>query len=60
MNGEEFANALLKAEKVAVVPGSAFGRGGENHIRVSYAYSLEELEAAVKRIKKFLNITEEL
>ena len=60
MNGEEFANALLKAVKVAVVPGSAFGSGGENHIRVSYAYSLEELEEAVRRIKKFLNIREEL
>ena len=60
MDGEEFANALLKAEKVAVVPGSAFGKGGENHIRVSYAYSLEELEEAVKRIKKFLNKGEEI
>ena len=60
MNGEEFANALLKAQKVAVVPGSAFGKGGENHIRVSYAYSLEELEEAVKRIKNFLNISTHL
>ena len=60
MNGEQFANALLKAQKVAVVPGSAFGRGGENNIRVSYAYSLEELERAIGRIKKFLNIREEI
>lgn len=54
MDGESFAGALLEKEKVAVVPGTAFGEGGRNHIRVSYAYSLAELETAVERIRRFI------
>lgn len=54
MSSEEFATELLKEEKVAVVPGSAFGDCGEGFIRISYAYSIEELKAALARIEAFL------
>ena len=55
MSSEEFCNALLKDQKVACVPGSAFGEAGEGFIRVSYAYSIEELTAAADRIKIFID-----
>lgn len=51
---EEFAEELLKEEKVAVVPGTAFGPSGEGHIRCSYAYSTEQLQEALKRIAHFV------
>ncbi|OIJ13795.1 aromatic amino acid aminotransferase [Anaerobacillus arseniciselenatis] len=51
---EEFAEKLLLAERVAVVPGHVFGAGGEGHIRCSYATSLENLKEAVARIDRFL------
>jgi len=54
MSSEEFATQLLKEEKVAVVPGSAFGDCGEGFIRISYAYSLEDLKEAVGRVKQFV------
>ncbi len=54
MSSEEFATELLREEKVAVVPGSAFGDCGEGFIRISYAYSIEELKAALSRIEAFL------
>ncbi|AKM20189.1 aminotransferase [Anoxybacillus geothermalis] len=54
MTSEQFAERLLIEEKVAVVPGSVFGQSGEGHIRCSYASSLEQLQEAVKRIKRFL------
>ena len=54
MSSEEFATELLREEKVAVVPGSAFGVCGEGFIRISYAYSIEELKAALARIEAFL------
>lgn len=54
LNGEEFANALLREYKVAVVPGEAFGKAGKMHIRCSYAVSMEQLEEAVARIEKFV------
>lgn len=54
MTSEKFATKLLNAKKVAVVPGSAFGECGEGFLRVSYAYSLEELKVAVGRIKEFI------
>ena len=44
MTSDEFANALLKDQKVAVVPGTAFGACGEGFLRISYAYSLDELK----------------
>lgn len=55
MTSEEFAERLLKQEKVAVVPGSAFGESGEGFIRVSYAYSLEDLKEALGRVGRFID-----
>ncbi len=54
LDGEEFAEKLLESQKVAVVPGSAFGESGKWHIRISYAYSLKSLQQATERIRKFL------
>ena len=54
MKSEEFALKLLKEEKVACVPGSAFGKGGEGYLRLSYCYSDEELEEGLKRIERFI------
>ncbi len=54
MSSEEFAERLLNEVKVAVVPGTAFGLGGEGFVRVSYAYSIEEIKEALVRIKYFL------
>lgn len=54
MRSEEFATRLLKAKKVAVVPGDAFGDCGEGFLRISYAYSLEELKVAIGRIREFI------
>ena len=55
MTSEDFALDLLREEKVAVVPGSAFGDCGEGFIRISYAYSIEELKEALLRIERYLN-----
>ena len=54
MTSEEFATKLLEAEKVAVVPGTAFGASGEGFVRISYAYSLDDLKKALERIEKFI------
>lgn len=54
LTSEEFCEKLLYDEKVAVVPGSAFGDSGEGYIRVSYAYSLKHLMEAISRIEKCL------
>ena len=54
MTSEEFCEELLKDELVACVPGNAFGEAGGGYIRVSYAYSIEELKEATKKIKIFL------
>lgn len=54
MTSDEFATRLLKEEKVAVVPGTAFGACGEGFLRISYAYSLENLKIAIERIKRFV------
>ncbi len=51
---EEFCERLLKEEKVAVVPGSAFGQSGEGHVRISYSYSMNHLREACFRMRKFL------
>lgn len=53
MSSDEFANRLLNEEKVAVVPGTAFGACGEGFIRISYAYSIESLKEALERIERF-------
>jgi aminotransferase len=54
MDSETFCETLLQEEKVAVVPGNAFGTSGEGFIRVSYAYSLKHLMEALRRIEKFV------
>lgn len=59
MTSDEFAQELLKAEKVAVVPGTAFGDCGEGFLRISYAYSLEELKEATDRIARFVRFLKE-
>jgi len=55
VTSEEFCESLLREGKVAVVPGSAFGAGGEGYMRISYSYSLEQLREAFDRIEKWLN-----
>jgi aminotransferase len=55
MSSDEFATRLLQEEKVAVVPGTAFGDCGEGYLRISYAYSLEDLKKALERIKRFVD-----
>ncbi|MBQ6530526.1 MAG: aminotransferase class I/II-fold pyridoxal phosphate-dependent enzyme [Clostridia bacterium] len=54
MTSEEFCQKLLEEEKVAVVPGNAFGESGEGFIRCSYAYSIDNIQEALKRIEKFV------
>lgn len=54
MTSEEFATKLLQEEKVAVVPGTAFGDCGEGFLRISYAYSIDNLKIALERIEKFV------
>lgn len=54
MTSEDFATQFLLTEKVAVVPGSAFGESGEGFLRLSYAYSIEELREALSRLERFV------
>jgi aminotransferase len=58
MTSEEFAMELLRKEKVAVVPGTAFGECGEGFLRISYAYSIYNLKKALEKIKKFIDTLE--
>jgi aminotransferase len=55
LDDETFANRLLQEEFVAVVPGNAFGAGGEGFVRCSYATAYEKIEEALRRIEKFVN-----
>ena len=55
MTSEEFATRLLEEEKLAVVPGTAFGECGEGFVRISYAYSIENLKEGLRRIKNFID-----
>lgn len=55
MSSEEFCERLLYSEKVAIVPGTAFGESGEGFVRASYCYSTEHILEALKRIERFLN-----
>ena len=55
LSAEEFANRLLAQQKVAVVPGNAFGQFGENNVRLSYATSMNALSEAFDRMSAFLN-----
>jgi aminotransferase len=54
MDDDTFAEKLLHEERVAVVPGSAFGMGGEGFVRCSYATSYEKIEEALRRIERFM------
>ncbi len=54
MTSEEFAMKFLEEEHVAVVPGTAFGDSGEGFLRISYAYSIENLKRAMERLKRFV------
>lgn len=54
MTSEEFATKLLEEEKVAVVPGTAFGDSGEGYLRISYAYSIDKIKVALERIARFV------
>ena len=54
MSSEQFATELLNKEHVVVVPGTAFGDSGEGFVRISYAYSLDALKEAIKRIEKYI------
>jgi len=54
MTSDEFATRFLNEEKVAAVPGTAFGESGEGHLRISYAYSLENLKLAMGRLEHFV------
>lgn len=55
MTSDEFATRLLMEEKVAVVPGTAFGDCGEGYLRISYAYSIDNLKVAMERIERFVS-----
>lgn len=55
MTSEEFCNKLLTQEKVAIVPGGAFGESGEGYVRISYAYSIDHIKKALDAIARFLN-----
>ncbi|MCD8329395.1 MAG: aminotransferase class I/II-fold pyridoxal phosphate-dependent enzyme [Lachnospiraceae bacterium] len=59
MSSDEFATQLLREEKVAVVPGTAFGDCGEGFLRISYAYSLENLKKALERMERFIGRLDE-
>ena len=54
MTSDEFASRLLEEQRVAVVPGNAFGECGEGFLRISYAYSLEDLKKALDRMAVFV------
>ena len=54
LSDTEFSERLILQEKVAVIPGSAFGRGGANHVRIAYCKSYENIEIALERMRRFL------
>ncbi len=56
MNEEEFAERLLREQQVAVIPGSAFGQGGEGHVRCAYAASKGDIETALERMYRFMRV----
>ena len=59
MTSDEFATELLKSKKVAVVPGTAFGDSGEGFLRISYAYQIDDLKAALERSEEFITALRE-
>lgn len=60
MSAEEFATRLLEEEKVALVPGTAFGECGEGFLRISYAYSIQQIKEALQRLERFVKRLDEL
>ncbi|MBR2792285.1 MAG: aminotransferase class I/II-fold pyridoxal phosphate-dependent enzyme, partial [Erysipelotrichaceae bacterium] len=54
LSSEEFCEKLLDEENLALVPGNAFGQAGEGYVRISYAYSLDEIKIAISRLESFL------
>jgi len=54
LSSDDFCEQLIRKKKVAVIPGTAFGAGGEGHVRVSYSYSLKHIKEALRRIGEFL------
>ena len=54
LTSDEFCNRLLQEQRVAVIPGTAFGESGEGHVRISYSYSMAHLQEACRRIRAFL------
>ena len=54
LSSEDFCNRLVREQRVAVVPGNAFGESGEGHVRISYSYSMNHLREACSRIRAFL------
>lgn len=54
LSSNEFCEKLLEKQKLAVIPGSAFGSSGEGYVRISYAYSLDDIKAALKKIESFV------
>ena len=54
LDGTQFTEALLAAQRLAVVPGEAFGQCGKDHVRISYAYSMEKIAAALARMRRFV------
>lgn len=54
MDGEAFVEALLREESLAVIPGAAFGACGRDHVRISYAYSMEQIAEALRRLRRFV------
>ena len=54
LSDEQFSEQLILQEKVAVIPGNAFGKGGENHVRIAYCKSYENIEIALERMRNFL------
>jgi aminotransferase len=54
LSSEEFCERLLYSKRVALVPGTAFGEGGEGYVRASYCYSTEHIKEALRRIGEFL------
>ena len=55
LSSDEFCKQLLVSERVALIPGSAFGESGEGHVRASYCYSIDHLKEAAQRVENFVS-----
>lgn len=56
LSSEDFCEKLLDEENLALVPGNAFGDTGEGYVRISYAYSLDEIKKAIEKLEHFLSV----